>query len=90
MPKKPCKNKKTIDKHREVLYNGIPYCDSMPFYAILSSVSILAQNMAAVKSEVLWNWQPLRAYHKLHTIRKKGCDDPYGNGQGREVRQDHA
>ena len=22
--------------------------------------------------------------------RKKGCDDPYGNGQGREVRQDHA
>ena len=22
--------------------------------------------------------------------RKKGCDDPYGNGQGRTVRQDHA
>ena len=29
-------------------------------------------------------------YKVSNTIRKKGCDDPYGNGQGRYVRQDHA
>ena len=32
---------------------------------------------------------PLRIVSNTHSI-KKGCDDPYGNGQGRNVRQDHA
>ena len=54
-----------------------------------SDKDILPQYEAAVKQEHTRNWQPRQAYQK-HTIRKKGCDDPYGNGQGRNVRQDHA
>ena len=54
-----------------------------------SDKAILPQYEAAVKHELVKIWQPRQAYQK-HTIRKKGCDDPYGNGQGRNVRQDHA
>ena len=52
---------------------------------------ILSQMSAAVKRENAQIWQLLQAYQVYrHTIHKKGCDDPYGNGQGRYVRQDHA
>ena len=59
---------------------------------ICSNMVILAQMGADVKHEqreVGQNLQRHQAYQK-HIIRKKGCDDPYGNGQGRNVRQDHA
>ena len=40
------------------------------------------------------NLQPRHAYqvftHHSGESRKKGSDDPYGNGQGRIIRQDHA
>ena len=42
-------NKKAIDKHPKMLYNGIPYCDIMPFYANLSYMSIVAQYGGVVK-----------------------------------------
>jgi len=45
------KNKKPIDKHPKMLYNGIPYCDIMPFYANLPNMSIVAQYRAVVKRE---------------------------------------
>ena len=51
---------------------------------------ILPQERNAVKGKLMKIWQRYLAYHKQHTIRKNGCDDPYGNGQGRNVRQDHA
>ena len=51
---------------------------------------ILPQFQTAVKYQVGTFWQRSLAYRKQHTIRKKGCDDLYGNGQGRNVRQDHA
>ena len=50
---------------------------------------ILPRMGAVVKGKVSEKWQLRQAYQK-HIIRKKGCDDPYGNGQGRYVRQDHA
>jgi len=54
--KKPGENPEKIeiliDKQGNRVYNGIPYCDSMPFYAILPTVSILTQFVAAVKQKV--------------------------------------
>ena len=44
-------NKKAIDKHPKMLYNGIPYCDIMPFYANLSNMSIVAQYGIVVKRD---------------------------------------
>ena len=60
-----------------------------PFRAIRPNMVILTQMGAVVKKKVSRFWQLRQAYQK-HIIRKKGCDDPYGNGQGRNVRQDHA
>ena len=47
--KSPEIHKNIIDKRKELVYNGLPYCGSMPIYAILPNMSILAQNMEAVK-----------------------------------------
>ena len=58
-----------------------------------SNTNILPQDGAAVKS-YLGNEDKIDNRSKRiisnTQIRKKGCDDPYGNGQGRNVRQDHA
>ena len=60
-----------------------------PLVAILPNMVILPRMEADVKQKVSKKRQLRQAYQK-HIIRKKGCDDPYGNGQGRNVRQDHA
>ena len=95
--KNPRKNPRKIANHPLTIGNR---CDTMdlhsvilcPFVPILIYENIIPQNMAAVKRQVARKWQPSQAYQKRkqHTIRKKGCDDLYGNGQGRNVRQDHA
>ena len=41
-----------IDKMNQMVYNGSPYCDSMPSYAILSNMVILSQVWAVVKQKV--------------------------------------
>ena len=38
-----------------MVYNGILYCDIMPFYAILPSMSILSQIVSVVKQENVQN-----------------------------------
>ena len=64
-----------------------------PFMDSTSNMVILPQDRAAVKRKLGNNHNsdncPKRIV-KNTQIRKKGCDDPYGNGQGRNVRQDHA
>ena len=83
---------KWIDKRKRMVYNGSPYCVSMPICAHShlhghnSTENGGCQGVTCKKSQ---NRQLALAYQK-HTIRKKGCDDLYGNGQGRNVRQDHA
>ena len=69
-----------------MIFHTVVVC---PFMDIRSNMVILAQMGVVVKMKVVRNWQLRQAYQK-HIIRKKGCDDPYGNGQGRNVRQDHA
>ena len=44
--------KKSLDKRNGMVYNGNPYCDSMPIYAIPYYMSILTQVAAVVKREV--------------------------------------
>ena len=44
--------KKGLDKRIGMVYNGSPYCDSMPIYAIPYYMSILTQVAAVVKREV--------------------------------------
>ena len=44
--------KKSLDKRIGMVYNGNPYCDSMPIYAIPYYMSILTQVAAVVKREV--------------------------------------
>ena len=44
--------KKSLDKRNGMVYNGSPYCDSMPIYAIPYYMSILTQVAAVVKREV--------------------------------------
>ena len=62
-----------------------------PFVPILFYANIISQIMAAVKGEFFkLSTGPSVSNSKQHTIRKKGCDELYGNGQGRNVRQDHA
>ena len=41
--------KKSLDKRNGMVYNGNPYCDSMPIYAIPYYMSILTQVAAVVK-----------------------------------------
>ena len=87
---------KSLQKWKSPLTNGRQWCKMelhtvgvCDFHAFPFCTSILPQEMVAVKKNVDYFWQRYLAYRK-HTIRKKGCDDPYGTGQGPNVWQDHA
>ena len=78
-----------VDNNYELCYNDTPYCDSMPIYGYSIQHGHFTTVCRRCQDAKTQKWQRRLAYQK-HTIRKKGCDDPYGNGQGRNVRQDHA
>ena len=67
----------------------MPFWQKYPF-----TETILPQDGRAVKHKHKQNDNgPERIKYVTHDSgesRKKGSDDPYGNGQGRNVRQDHA
>ena len=72
-------HKKTLTKQKEwctMEVHTVIVCPSVP---ILIYEDIITQKHGVVKSQVRRKRQRILAYQK-HTIRKKGCDDPYGNG----------
>ena len=100
------KSKKTGENPGKILKKSLTSkmeCDTMnlhsvllcPFVPILICEIIISQNMEPVKWKILKvSTAPGVSICKQHINsglgQKKGCEESYGNGQGHDVRQDHA
>ena len=90
-PKRPENRKVLVDKGAGKWYDDIPYCDTMPFCGHGSQHEHFITGWGVCQVGTYSNLTTAPSVSsKQHTIRKKGCDDPYGNGQGPNVWQDHA